>query len=382
MPGCDKDVVLGLFNDLRKKHGAPPVQWSDECLLWAQKCANENGQKGRVRHGFTEASSTMRKMGQNINFKEGGNDPANAIETWYGEGTAYNFGSPGGEKGCGHFTAMIWYDTTHVGMAQSKCGQYIVVNFYPPGNWQGKEHYEKNVLPVDAPFVFRPRNKFEGILVEDFKKIAKGSNMIPAQDLQDLFRRLGETKMADAVKDADRDGDGNVNAEEFVISSCQMKHSDDSNCKELENKLNRMVGFVDMDGDGNGRLDEEEFVKYLSSMGGGKKRTPQEVHELLKRFDKDGDGLLDYEELMALNDSDALTAEAVPINLDKWSEEVKAMLQKVPDTNLVLQLKEHLQKGKKAQVTLIENLEGGSGSIVIKLFIGNKAKILKGEWGR
>merc|ERR1712118_594077 len=104
-------------------------------------------------------------------------------------------------------------------------------------------------------------------------------------------------------------------------------------------------------------------------------------HELLKRFDKDGDGLLDYEELMALHDSDALTAEAVPINLDKWNEDVKKMLQNVPDTNLVLQLKEHLQKGKKAQVTLISPMEG-SGSIVIKLFIGNKAKILKGEWGR
>merc|ERR1711904_433956 len=169
---------------------------------------------------------------------------------------------------------------------------------------------------------FRPRNKFETTLVEDFKKIAKGSTMIPAQDLQDLFRRLGETKLADSVKDADKDGDGRINAEEFVIASCQMKHSDEGNCKELESKLNRVVGFVDMDGDGNGRLDEEEFVKYLSSMGGGK-RTPQEVHQLIQRFDKDGDGLLDYEELMALHDSGALTAEAVPVNLDKWTEDVK-----------------------------------------------------------
>jgi len=317
-------------------------------------------------------------MGQNIYFNEEGADPDKAIQTWYGEGANYNFGAPGSEKGCGHFTAMVWYDTTHVGMAQSKCGQYIVANFFPPGNWQGEEHYQKNVLALGTPFVFRPRNKFDAILLEDFKKISKGSNMIPAPDLQDLFRRIGETKLAEAVKDADQDGDGCINAEELLISFCEMKHSDEGNCKELENKLNRVVGFVDMDGDGNGRLDEKEFVKYMSSMG-GKSRTPQEVHQLLQKFDKDGDGLLDYEELMALHDSDALTAEAVPVTVDKWTEEIKQMLQHVPDTALVLQVKEHLQKGKKAQITVTGN--EGSGFVVVKLFIGNKAKILKGEWG-
>lgn len=349
-------------------------------MIWAQKCANENSEKGRVRVGFTEASATFRKMGQNINFNEGGNDPATAIEAWYKEKDSYDFNAPLSSKGSSHFTAIAWYDTTHCGMAQSKCGQYIVLNLYPAGNWQDEETYKKNVLPLDTPFAFRARNKFEGVLVENFQKLSKGSNMIPATDLADLFRRLGETKLAEAVQTADKDGDGRVNAEEFVISSCQLKHADESNSKELETKVNRMVGFVEIDGDSNGTLSEAEFVKYLTDHM-HKHYSKQEVHELLKRFDKDGDGNLDYNELMALHDSDALKTDAVPINLDKWDEDVKKMLEKVPDAGLVVQLKEHLQKGKKAQVTLISPQEG-VGSIVIKLFIGKKAKILKGEWGR
>jgi Ca2+-binding EF-hand superfamily protein len=323
----------------------------------------------------------MRKMGQNISFNEESNDLAKATEKWFSEGASYDFSAPGTTKNCGHFTALVWYDTTHVGIAQSKCGKYIVANFYPPGNWQDTQQYQMNVLPVDTPFAFRPRNKFEKILVEKFEHLAKGGNMISAPELENIFRSLGENKLADAVKTADQDGDGKVNVEEFVISQCQLQHSDEGNAKELENKINRVVGFLDVDSDGNGRLDEAEFVRYLTSLPGGKSRKPEEVHELLKRFDKDGDGFLDYDELLALLDSDALSAEAVPINLDKWTEDVKKMLAKVPDTNLVLQLKEHLQKGKKAQVTLVQPSEG-AGSIVIKLFIGNKAKILKGEWGR
>lgn len=349
-------------------------------MIWSQKCANENGEKKRVRHGFTEASATMRKMGQNIHFNEGGNDASKAYEAWAGEGANYDFSAPGSSKGCGHFTAMVWYDTTHVGMCQSKCGQYIVANFYPPGNWQDAPTYEKNVLPAGTPFAFRPRNKFEEMMVQNFKKLSHGSNMIPAPELEALFRKTGEDKLADAVKVADIDGDGKIDAEEFVMSNCKLRHSDDGNCKELETKINRVVGFIDMDGDGNGKLDQQEFIKYLSTIPGQKDRKPEEIQALLTRFDTDGDGTLDYHELMELHDSGALSDQAVPVILTKWSEEVKQMVAKVPDTTIIMQLKEHLQKGKKAQVTLHQPSDG-IGSIVIKLFIGNKSKILTAEWG-
>ena len=56
----------------------------------------------------------------------------------------YDFNDPGFKLNTGHFTALVWKETTDVGCARcaGKDGKwyetYIVCNYKPPGNVQGQ----------------------------------------------------------------------------------------------------------------------------------------------------------------------------------------------------------------------------------------------------
>lgn len=47
----------------------------------------------------------------------------------------------------GHFTQVVWRDTEEMGVAFAKHGNklYVVANYYPPGNYQGR--FNENVPP-------------------------------------------------------------------------------------------------------------------------------------------------------------------------------------------------------------------------------------------
>ena len=57
----------------------------------------------------------------------------------------YDFANPGSSSSTGHFTQVVWHETTHVGMARSPCGCFVVANYWPPGNWMMRGEFEANV---------------------------------------------------------------------------------------------------------------------------------------------------------------------------------------------------------------------------------------------
>jgi len=46
----------------------------------------------------------------------------------------------------GHFTQLVWKGTLKVGMARSRCGNFIFANYFPAGNMQGQ--FQQNVFPL------------------------------------------------------------------------------------------------------------------------------------------------------------------------------------------------------------------------------------------
>lgn len=60
--------------------------------------------------------------------------PERAITAFYDEISLYDYGAPGLSAATGHFTQLVWKATTHVGMARSLDGKYLVANYLPPGN--------------------------------------------------------------------------------------------------------------------------------------------------------------------------------------------------------------------------------------------------------
>lgn len=142
-----KQATLDGHNALRAVHGSAPLQWSDECYIEAKKAANAAQAKGSLFHSHLEGPSG--RHGQNAYWSSAAGARAQqCCQGWYDEidDPGYDFEKPTGfSMGTGHFTAVVWTDTTHVGMAVSECGCFTFANYLPAGNMMGQ--FEQKVPP-------------------------------------------------------------------------------------------------------------------------------------------------------------------------------------------------------------------------------------------
>lgn len=138
--------VLDFHNDIRKKVGSPSLQWSNDLARFAQAWADELAGSCKMKHRPT-SGLWKQQYGENI-FWASNQDytVVDACENWYNE---IEFFKPGKltEKvwtKAGHYTQMIWKETTHMGMGISICkngGIIIVANYNPAGNYIGEKPY-------------------------------------------------------------------------------------------------------------------------------------------------------------------------------------------------------------------------------------------------
>merc|ERR1712188_200964 len=136
----DLKACLDRHNELRRKHGAPPLKWKDELAKDAQAAANQCVAKGMLHHSNTKGAGQNGAMGY-PSFEA-------AIDGWYSEIKDYDFQNHGFAMNTGHFTQVVWKSCTHVGMARDTTGRgsYVFANYYPPGNFMGR--FPSNVAPL------------------------------------------------------------------------------------------------------------------------------------------------------------------------------------------------------------------------------------------
>ena len=87
-------------------------------------------------------------MGQNLAWASGKElTGQGATDMWYNEIQQYNFNNPGFASGTGHFTQLVWAETTQIGVGKATNGgqTFVVANYTPPGNVVGRQNFEKNV---------------------------------------------------------------------------------------------------------------------------------------------------------------------------------------------------------------------------------------------
>ncbi|XP_034451747.1 Golgi-associated plant pathogenesis-related protein 1-like isoform X1 [Hippoglossus hippoglossus] len=134
---------LETHNAYRAKHGAPPLTLSSDMNDSSQKWADHLLQLGVFKHSDT-------KNGENIYNKTGSAAVTGkeAVDAWYGEIKDYNWSSPGFGMKTGHFTQVVWKDTTKLGVGVASVGTkaYVVAQYSPPGNMNMPGYFEKNVL--------------------------------------------------------------------------------------------------------------------------------------------------------------------------------------------------------------------------------------------
>ncbi|KAK3793403.1 hypothetical protein RRG08_039209 [Elysia crispata] len=138
---CER--VTKLHNAQRLKHGSYLLRLNDELTNIAQQWAETLIQRKELSHHNNKFRGM--RIGQNIAMKWAPNraiyDPEELCDQWYREWKDFDFGVEPTELKAGHFTQMVWKNSTEIGVgcAQAKDGRSIVVvNYYPPGNVIGE----------------------------------------------------------------------------------------------------------------------------------------------------------------------------------------------------------------------------------------------------
>lgn len=139
----DAETFVTEHNRYRKQHCAAPLSWSPQLAADAQKWADTLKAKGCMfghsggKHGENLAAGTT-----------GALPPEEVVRMWYDEVKIYDFKTPTGfSMETGHFTQVVWLDTTQVGcgMVQCKGNDIWVCQYEKPGNWEGQ--FKQKVLP-------------------------------------------------------------------------------------------------------------------------------------------------------------------------------------------------------------------------------------------
>ncbi len=137
---------LDAHNTHRALHGVPDLVWSDTVAASAQAFADScpSGHENPP-YGENLAWATNMRTLQEI------------VDLWYSEESLYDYNSPGWDPQTGHFTQIVWKNTTEIGCGSATgCPDMLpavpgtfsnvwVCRYNPPGNVQGQ--FADNVFP-------------------------------------------------------------------------------------------------------------------------------------------------------------------------------------------------------------------------------------------
>ena len=129
---------LYMTNKYRAVLGLPPMRYSSRAMAVAQNYANKLAATNRFEHSHTDG------FGENLYRTSGGSFACHQAMTAFFEEYALYHGEPigrGNFEGYGHFTQLIWPDTTEMACAKAvhsdRRTQTIVCEYIAPGNMLG-----------------------------------------------------------------------------------------------------------------------------------------------------------------------------------------------------------------------------------------------------
>ncbi|KAF3642078.1 Calmodulin [Capsicum annuum] len=120
-----------------------------------------------------------------------------------------------------------------------------------------------------------------------------GDGCITTKELGTVMRSLGqnptEAELQDMINEVDADGNGTIDFPEFLnLMAKKMKDTDSE--EELKE------AFRVFDKDQNGFISAAELRHVMTNLG--EKLTDEEVDEMIREADVDGDGQINYEEFV------------------------------------------------------------------------------------
>lgn len=150
--GDFKSIMLNEHNYWRQQLGIAPLKWSDELAGYALEWAKELKKRGCELEHRPRNGRFSQKYGENLYYGYKGfhGSPKHATDSWASERKYFNFETLEWDwRESGHYTQMIWENTTEVGCAKIECtdanGTRViwVCNYNPAGNYPGTPPYKK-----------------------------------------------------------------------------------------------------------------------------------------------------------------------------------------------------------------------------------------------
>ncbi|XP_031549606.1 cell wall protein PRY3-like isoform X2 [Actinia tenebrosa] len=138
---------LEAHNKYRAQHNVQALTWSNSIAREAEAWAKTLAKKGKLMHNKDRKSGEGENifMSSAADFESVG---ADATDSWYSEVEKYDFKRGGHQPQTGHFTQVVWKESTELGMgrAKSKNGMvFVVARYKPAGN--NLRDFDNNVLP-------------------------------------------------------------------------------------------------------------------------------------------------------------------------------------------------------------------------------------------
>jgi calmodulin len=120
-----------------------------------------------------------------------------------------------------------------------------------------------------------------------------GDGTITTKELGTVMRSLGqnptEAELQDMINEVDADGNGTIDFPEFLTMMAR-KMKDTDSAEEIKE------AFKVFDKDGNGFISAAELRHIMTNLG--EKLTDEEVDEMIREADVDGDGQINYDEFV------------------------------------------------------------------------------------
>ena len=139
--------LLNAHNTIRRAVGAnpalPDLRWSNSLATSAQSWANTLARQNRFEHSKTS-------YGENLFMgTAGAYSLTRMVNSWGSEKKDFRYGAfpnvsrTGSWFDVGHYTQIVWRNTTEVGcgLATNRGSSFLVCQYNPPGNYRGQRPY-------------------------------------------------------------------------------------------------------------------------------------------------------------------------------------------------------------------------------------------------
>ena len=129
--------MLSVHNSVRAGLKLPPLQWSNTLAAFSQKWADTLVAKNRTAHNPSSP------YGENIFVSGVGSTPSRVVKEWASESRDYSYRTNACTGDCGHYTQIVWRQTSKVGcgVARDSRREVWVCSYDPPGNYVNEWPY-------------------------------------------------------------------------------------------------------------------------------------------------------------------------------------------------------------------------------------------------